>query len=135
MPDILQHPGLKKIIVTEEINTRPLYFNFSDAANVDLLTQVFANMEEVEIHKEAGGHSTRCLVDAILNRSNKLKRVVLEGGRGGRDGVDSALLVTALNKIEVLEVYLYKDEANMLLKMMMQDETSVTSLSLLSHQW
>ena len=41
MQNILQHPGLKKIIVTEEINTRPLYFNFSDAANVDLLTQVF----------------------------------------------------------------------------------------------
>ena len=49
--------------------------------------------------------------------------------------MDSTLLVSALNKIIVLEVNLYKDEANMLFKMMMQDETSVTSLSLLSHHY
>ena len=68
MQDILQHPGLKKIILTKEINIRPS--DFSEAANVKLLTEVFAKMEEVEIWKGAGGHPTKCLIDAILNRSN-----------------------------------------------------------------
>ena len=68
MQDILQHPGLKKIILTtEETNIRPSFFNFSEAANVDLLTQVFAKMEEVDIWKGAGVHPTKCLIDAVLN--------------------------------------------------------------------
>ena len=88
-------------------------------------------MEEIEIHDfpRAEGHPTKCLVDAILNRPNKLKRLFL---KCGRHGVDPALLVTALNKVEILEVSLFKDEANMLFKLMMQDETSVMSLSLLA---
>ena len=121
MRDILQHPGLKRIILTNEIKLRPLFFNFSEAVNAELLSQVFAHMEEVEIQdfQGAGSHSAKCLVEAILNRPNKLKKLVL---KGRRDGVDPVLFVTALNKIQVLEVNLYnKDEANMLFKMMMQE--------------
>ena len=38
-------------------------------------------------------------------------------------------LVTALNKIEILEVQLFHEDLNLLFKAMMQGETSVTSLS------
>ena len=58
----------------------------------------------------------KCLIDAVLNRSNKLKRFVL---KGHVDCVDSALLVVALNKIETLEMEFFNaDEANMLFKKM-----------------
>ena len=124
MRDIIQHPGLKKIILTKHINIR----GPPKAVDAELLTQVFAKMEEIQIHdfKWAEIHPTKCLVDAVLNRPNKLKKLVLIG----RMGVDPVLLLTALNKIEILEVNLSKDEANKLFKMM-QDGTSVTSLSLL----
>ena len=66
-----------------------------------------------------------CLFSSLIcsgwHQSSILISTVLEGGR--RDGVDSTLLVSALNKIIVLEVNLYKDEANMLFEMMMQEET------------
>ena len=124
MRDIIQHPGLKKIILTKHINIR----GPPKAVDAELLTQVFAKMEEIQIHdfKWAEMHPTKCLVDAVLNRPNKLKKLVLIG----RMGVDPVLLLTALNKIEILEVSLSKDEVNKLFKMM-QDGTSVTSLSLL----
>ena len=79
MRDVLQHPGLKKISLTQDIYTK--FSKFSEVVDADLLTQVFAKMEEFEIHDfpRAEGHPTKCLVDAVLNRLNKLKRLLLKG--------------------------------------------------------
>ena len=107
MQDILQHPGpgLKKITLTSGKTSR------SKEVDAKLLTRVFAKMEEIEICR-----FRKCLIDAVLNRSNKLKRFVL---KGHVDRVDSALLVVALNNIETLEMEFFNaDEANMLFKKM-----------------
>ena len=115
MQDILQHPGLKKITLTKWID---INIDFSEVVDAELLTPFFSpKMEEIEICP------MKCLLGAFLNKPNKLKRLIL---KGCVDCVDSVLLVTALNKIETLEVELLNaDEANMLFKMMMQDGSSV----------
>ena len=99
-------------------------------------------MVEIEIYelgftsprcKAALATVTKCLVDAILGMSNpiNLKRLRLKMGYP-RD-IDSVRLVTALNKIEILEVQLREEDASLLFKVMMHYEGSVTSLSLLGN--
>lgn len=138
---ILQYPGLKKITlrnseVWERMRLSDDWFIF----DVDYLTQTFAKMEEIEIHKLGSrrfqvqaneGVVTKCVVEAILDRPNNLKRLVLNNVSYNL-GVRSLRLVTALNKIEILEVDLNGEaDVNLLFKTMMQEKTSVTSLSLL----
>ena len=108
--------------------------------DVDYLTQTFTKMEEIEIHKLGSRRFqvqanedvvTKCVVEAILDRPNNLKRLVLNNVSYNL-GVRSLRLVTALNKIEILEVDLNGEaDVNLLFKTMMQEKTSVTSLSLL----
>ena len=49
---ILQHPGLKKIVLYNSDTWERMSLGWSDRSlTFDLLTEVFANMEEIEIHK------------------------------------------------------------------------------------
>ena len=144
--DILTHPGLRKITLHEAAtyDDRGL-----SGFNGDLLTQVFAKMDEIEIHRlsclwpqgpKVGPVEvavTRCVVDSILSRPDNLKKLVLKNVVYKEpffathiDPVVSPRLATALNKVEVLDVELLAPEVNLLLKAMMENETSVTSLSL-----
>ena len=76
------------------------------------------------------GAITKCVVDAILDRPNNLKRLMLNK-ISYKMGVDSSRLFTALNKIQILELDSYTEpDVNMLFKKMTQEDTSVTSLSL-----
>ena len=118
---ILKHPGLKKINLWIE-------FENLEAAESELLTQVFAKMEEIEIYN---GELAKYVAEAVLQRPNNLKRLLLENTCP--DGSLDPVLFTMLNKFEVLEVGLNEEQANLLLKMM-REESSVKSLTLLGHQ-
>ena len=108
----------------------------------DLLTEVFANMEEIEIHKlgtcstivQANGAAViNCVLDAILDRPSHVKRLFLKCDNIKTKDVDSVRLVTAINKIQVLKLGLggiVEEQANLLFKKMMEEGTSITSLSL-----
>jgi len=112
---VLQHPGLKKITlngVTEDWEVEP-----------DFIAQVFAKMDEIGICSRAVENMTSIMIDTVLQRPNNLKKLYWTGGVGVPH-CDPVLLANALNKIEVLEVYLNEEEANLLFKMM-QGETSV----------
>ena len=125
---ILQHPGLKKFTWSPWLsNKRDIKLT---AAEVDLLTQVFAKMEEITINYSYGYHDdvTRYVIDAVLQGANNLKKLVLNELKWNKS-VDMVLLVTTLNKIEVLEVGLNEEQANLLFKLM-KDGTSIKSLSL-----
>ena len=113
---VLQHPGLKKITAgyIEDWEVEP-----------DLIAQVFAKMEEIKIYCRAVGSMTSIMIDTVLQRPNNIKKLYWTGRL--RDG-DPVLLANALNKIEVLEVYLNEEEANLLFKMM-QGKTAIRSLS------
>ena len=75
---ILQHPGLKKIVLYNFDTWERMSLGWSDRSlTFDLLTEVFANMEEIEIHKlgtcstivQANGAAViNCVLDAILDR-------------------------------------------------------------------
>ena len=118
---ILQHPGLKKIILDSS------HFKPEELKQADLLSQVFAKMEDIEIR---GWYAARCVVDCVLKGQNNLKRLVLNRTYGEDPyGEDPVLLATALNKIEVLDVELTEEQANLLFKTM-KDETSIKSLYL-----
>ena len=75
-----------------------------------------------------------CLADSIIDGQSNLRRLVIKDVIYNSNDVDSARFATALNKIETLEVNLYTDEVNLLLKAMMEEDTSVSSLSLLGNQ-
>ena len=143
--EILEHPGLKKIRITlfnSEIWGRMHLYDDWFRIEGDLISKAFAKMEEIEIYKLGSSWPkaqanvkafTKCVFDAIVNRPNNLKRLVLDKV-SYKDGVDSLRLVTALNNIRILKLNLYKeDDVNLLFKTMMQKKTSVTSLSLLGN--
>ena len=160
--EILQHPGLKKITLSSSEDTWDRCNIIDDDESRDLITQTFAKMEEIEIPiygiypevRSAEGSVARCVMSAILEKPNNLRRLVMKGPsfRMGNDStnrgfswarprdthhytsiqaLESVRLVTALDKIETLEVQLCKGEVNLLLEAMMDEETSVKSLSLL----
>ena len=79
------------------------------------------------------GSVMNCLADSILDGKSNLKRLVFKDVIYNSNDVDSARFATALNKIETLEVSLCTDEVNLLLKAMMEEDTSVSSLSLLGN--
>ena len=107
--------------------------------NADQLTKVFAKMEEIEIHKlspyyscravENGGAIVNCVLDAILDRSNNLKKLLLNCAYKWTN-VNSVRRVTTLNRVAILDVCLYEEEANLLFKKIVEEETSVISLCL-----
>ena len=133
--EILQHPGLKKITLHKSAHDHDTWKFSTTMIDADILTEIFTKMEEIEIHelgfgsRVAEGAVTKCVVDAILKRPNNLKKLALKGVYY-RKGVDSVSL-----KIEILELNLHKDEASLLLKLMMGGGTFafVTSLSLLGN--
>ena len=131
--EILQHPGLKKITLHKSAHDHDTWKFSTTMIDADILTEVFTKMEEIEIHelgfdsRVAEGAVTKCVVNAILKRPNNLKKLALKGVYY-RKGVDSVSL-----KIEILELNLHKDEASLLLKLMMGGGTFVTSLSLLGN--
>ena len=142
---ILQHPGLKKIILYNSVTWERMSLSGSDRSEIDadLLTEVFANMEEIEIHKLGIGSSTliqangaaviNCVLDAILDRPSHVKRLLLKCDNIKTKDVNSVRLVTAINKIQVLKLCLggiVEEQANLLFKKMMEEGTSITSLSL-----
>ena len=118
---ILEHPGLRKIRLAAEAFPN---------AEAGLITQVFAKMEEVELSRDKWGNITKHLVDAVLRGRNNLKKLVLT--ETILESPDHTSLVTALNKIEVLEVRLTEEQANLLFEMM-EAGTAIKSLSLLNH--
>ena len=118
---ILEHPGLRKIRLAAEAFPN---------AEAGLITQVFAKMEEVELSGDKWGNITKHLVDAVLRGRNNLKRLVLT--ETILESPDHTSLVTALNKIEVVEVRLTEEQANLLFEMM-EAGTAIKSLSLLNH--
>ena len=69
---VLQHPGLKKIKLAAPPG-RSLA-----AAEADILPQVFAKMEEIELVGDVFGQTTRYLIDTVLQRSTKIKKASLE---------------------------------------------------------
>ena len=122
---VLRHPGLKKITLAVTV----------PKAEAHLLVQVFAKVEEIEI-LDKEGHATstmcnviRCVVETVLHRPHNLKKLLFLQAPSSQT-LDPVSLATALNTIEVLEVGLNEEQTNLLLKMM-QDRTSVKSLSLL----
>ena len=118
---ILEHPRLRKIRLAAEAFPN---------AEAGLITQVFAKMEEVELSGDKWGNTTKHLVDAVLRGRNNLKKLVLT--ETILESPDHTSLVTALNKIEVLEVRLTEEQANLLFEMM-EAGTAIKSLSLLNH--
>ena len=98
-------------------------------------------MEEVEIHKlspyyscravENGGAIVNCVLDAILDtdRPNNLKKLLLNCAYKWAD-VNSVRRVNALNRVAILDACLCEEEANLLFKKIVEEETSVISLSL-----
>ena len=110
---IHQHPSIKKI------NFGALWLT----TETELLAHVLAKIEEIKVNSKDG---TKYVLDTVLQRSNNLKRLVV----WDFDHVDPAHLATALNKIEVLDVRLSSEQANLLFKTMKDDGTSIRSLSL-----
>ena len=93
---IHQHPSIKKI-------------NFGSCwlfTETELLTKG-AKIEEIEVNSNGG---TKYVLDTILQRPNNLKKLVVWNFHH----VDLVHLATALNKIEVLEVRLSSEQANLL---------------------
>ena len=96
-------------------------------------------MEEVEIHKlspyyscravENGGAIVNCVLDAILDRPNNLKKLLFNCAYKWTD-VNSVRRVNALNRVAILDACLCEEEANLLFKKIVEEETSVISLSL-----
>ena len=135
--EILQHPGLKKITLRPSDRSWGTFTKLDAESVADLFTQVFAKMEEIEIHPAAEIFSTaghvvlKYVIDAIMDRPNKLKKLVKV--KEYPVPVDSVRFVTALNKIEILEVALESHHCNLLFKAMMREDSCVKSLSLLSN--
>ena len=153
--NVLERPAVKKItLANQEIweHSHTLYGSREDWINIegDIITEAFAKVEELVIYglfPQGSGLSIRArqeaeanegvvakwVVDAILDRPNHLKRLFLVN-LSHRKGVDSLRLATALNKMQILMVKLWREEdVNLLFKTMVQSETSVTSLSLLGN--
>ena len=135
--EVLQHPRLKKITLRPSDRTWGTFTdNTWDMLDADLFTQVFAKMEEIEIHPAVEMFSIAeaavldCVIDTILDRPNNLKKLVMKHYPWT---VDSSRFVAALNKIEILEVKLKSKDCNLLFKAMMTEDSCLTSLSLLSN--
>ena len=131
--EVLQHPGLKKITLRPSDRTWGTFTKLE----ADLFTQVLAKMEEIEIRpaveifSTAGRAVLKCVIDAILDRPNNLKKLVKVNEYP--TPVNSLRFVTALNKIEILEVALESHHCNMLFKAMVREDSCVKSLSLLNN--
>ena len=91
-----------------------------------LITQVFAKMEEIQIGWEAVKNVTKFVIDAALQRPNNLKKLWCFGAGEEEEDIswDPVLFASALNKVEVLNLRLTDEEANLLFEMM-QGESSV----------
>ena len=143
LQEILQHPGLKKLTLYDP-HTYNTWDTFSVLTGLDLglFTQVLAKMGEIDIHwlgrstlsRAAVGSVMNSLADSVLDGPSNLKRLVFRDVNYNGNDVDSVRFATALNKIETLEVKLSIDIVNLLLKAMMEEDTSVSSLSLLGNQ-
>ena len=120
---VLRHPGLKK--VKWEI-TLPAWMYKIKQSEKDLLPEIFSKMEDIHIHG-ADKDLAELVANAILKRSKNVKSLYL-GFLWGPDGPDVELVVSALNKIETVEAGLRQNEANLLLKKMLEG-TSIKSLS------
>ena len=153
--NVLERPAVKKITLANQgiwEHSHTLYGSREDWIRIegDIITEAFAKVEELVIYglfPQGSGLSIRArqeaaanqgvvakwVVDAILDRPNHLKRLFLVN-LSHRKGVDSLRLATALNKMQILMVKLWREEdVNLLFKTMVQSETSVTSLSLLGN--
>ena len=113
---VLQHPGLKKFTDRSQgsrISTE----------HKDLLIEVLANMEEVKL--DMFSNCTTALY-AGIQRPNKLKKLTFYPF----DIMDPTLPATGHNKIEHLKVGLAEEQANLMLKAIQDETSSVKSLSL-----
>ena len=124
---VLRHPGIKKITLNH-LQVRDL-----TTSEEVLFNQICSKMEEIDFAMDFSlpFESTRAYVlNAVLQRTDTLKKLALHGSHSRPTRFqDPVPLAFSLNKIEVLEVALTEEQANILFKMM-QDGTRIKSLSI-----
>ena len=129
---VLQHPGLKKVTLASS-------YNF-EATEADLLTQVFAKMEEVQISERRDwfvkqGNATKCMIDSVLQGSTNLKKLVLRNVDKNQIGRIAEAIATTeaktLKKLSLDSIDLSLVDASVLGRMATQvEELDITNIHL-----